>query len=115
MSPQPSALSPQQPATQPQAPLGPKVPQVLPRSTSELKVRRIWVNRKTPYIAPATRSLFGARSGKVAPKRVLGAKVQSCTKITFERPNAFWSLKTIDFTSENIRAGALGSSWGAKW
>ena len=32
-----------------------------------------------------------------------------------ERQSAFWSPKTIDFTSENIRVGALGSSWSAKW
>ena len=36
-------------------------------------------------------------------------------KTCFESPNAFWSLKNIDFTSENIRAGALGSSWSEKW
>ena len=76
MSPQPWALSPQQPASQPRAPLGPKVPQVLPRSTLELKVRIICWDRKTPYAAPATRSLSGAQSGKVAPKRVWSAKVR---------------------------------------
>ena len=41
-------------------------------------------------------------------------KCKSCSKTRFERPNAFWSPKTIDFTSENIRVGALGSSWSEK-
>ena len=76
MSPQPWALSPQQPASQPWAPVGPKVPQVLQRSTLELKVRQSWWHRKLLYAAPATRSLSGAQSGKVAPKRVLSAKVR---------------------------------------
>ena len=76
MSPQPWALSPQQPASQPSAPVGPQVPQVLPRSTLELKVRRLYYPLVPLYAAPATRSLSGAQSGKVAPKRVWSAKVR---------------------------------------
>ena len=53
------------------------MPQVLPRSTLELKVRQSWVPGATlPYTAPATRSLSGAQSALIAPKRVLSAQTR---------------------------------------
>ena len=55
---------------------GPNGTQGAPRCTLELKVRRLYYHLVTIYAAPATRSLFGARSGKVAPKRVWSAKVR---------------------------------------
>ena len=76
MSPQPSALSPQQPASQPRAPAGPKVPQVLQRSTLELKVRHSSCDLIRIYFDRWIRMPFGRRSAKVAPKRVLNAKVR---------------------------------------
>ena len=67
---------PCQPASQPWAPVGPKVPQVLQRGTLELKVRRLYYTEILLYAAPATRTPFGSHSGKVAPKRVLSAKTR---------------------------------------
>ena len=76
MSPQPWALSPQQPASQPWAPVGPNVPQVLQGSTLELKVRHSSCDQILIYFDRWIRMPFVRRSAKVAPKRVLSAKVR---------------------------------------
>ena len=71
LSSEPSAAS--QPAS---APAGPNVPQVLPRSTLELKVRQ---SCQHPFFFIRDRRflmVLGSRSAKVAPKRVLSAKTR---------------------------------------
>ena len=65
LSSEPSAAS--QPAS---APAGPNVPQVLPRSTLELKVRDSSCDQILLYTAPATRTIFGSQGALIAPKRV---------------------------------------------
>ena len=74
----------------------------------------------------APKEHFGAQSSPILGEQFLPLyscyqahdlwvpKCTYCSKTRFERPNAFWSLKTIHFTSENIRAGALGSFWSEK-
>ena len=42
-------------------------------------------------------------------------KVEKVGKAHFLAKSALWAPKIIEFTSENIRAGALGSLGGAKW
>ena len=77
-SPEPSALSSEpSAASQPaSAPAGPNVPQVLPKSTLELKVRQSWVDPFLLYTAPATRTIFGSQGALIAPKRVLSAQTR---------------------------------------
>ena len=78
LSSEPSAAS--QPAS---APAGPNVPQVLPRSTLELKVRQSCQDPFICHTCPTFLDGFGA------------PKCKSCSKTRFERPNAFWGLKNI--------------------
>ena len=75
LSSEPSTLSPE-PAQPASASAGLNVPQVLPRSTLELKVRHFSRCYFYPYTAPATRTLSGSQSAKVAPKRVLSAQTR---------------------------------------
>ena len=103
---------------------------------------RVWGGTSTYTPPPRERMLLppsGTPSAPSAPKGHLGAqssplfkmlvlplyscyqahdlwvpKCTYCSKTRFERPNAFWSPRTIDFTSENIRAGALASFWSEK-
>ena len=56
--------------------MGPQVPQVLPKSTLEQKVRRFYYVIIYPYVAPATRTTFGSKSEKGAPKRVLSSETR---------------------------------------
>ena len=56
--------------------MGPKVPQVLQRSTLELKVRQSWWHRFLLYTAPATRTIFGSQGALIAPKRALSAQTR---------------------------------------
>ena len=69
LSSEPSAAS--QPAS---APAGPNVPQVLPRSTLELKVRQSWWPGEIVIRVRRFLMVLGRRSAKVAPKRVLSAQ-----------------------------------------
>ena len=71
LSSEPSAAS--QPAS---APAGPNVPQVLPRSSLEQKVRRFHYDLRPIYTAPATRTIFGSQGALIAPKRVLSAQTR---------------------------------------
>ena len=50
------------------------MPQVLPRSTLELKVRGIWWSRTFVIRVRRFLMVLGRRSAKVAPKRVLSAQ-----------------------------------------
>ena len=52
------------------------MPQVLPKSTLELKVRQSWWDRFLLYTAPATRTIFGSQGALIAPKRVLSAQTR---------------------------------------
>ena len=78
LSSEPSALSSEpSAASQPaSAPAGPNVPQVLPKSTLELKVRRFHYDLRPIYTAPATRTIFGSQGALIAPKRVLSAQTR---------------------------------------
>ena len=60
------------------------MPQVLPRSTLELKVRQSWVD---PFFVIRVRRflmVLGRRSAKVAPKRVLSAQTRFGAPKTFK-------------------------------
>ena len=56
--------------------MGPKVPQVLQRSTLELKVRHSSCDQIYPYTAATRRTIFGSQGALIAPKRVLSAQTR---------------------------------------